>query len=233
MKPIIGVIGAVLSDDRSIVLNNYIRSIERAGAMPIVLPVTESAEHAMRFAAMCDGFLFTGGVDIDPARYGEEKEAVCGEVCHARDQFEFFVFPYLFATNKPILGICRGCQLLNVALGGTLYQDIPSMIKSDLIHRQGEPHFKPSHDVYLIEGTPLYDLMGSTCIPVNSFHHQCAKVLGKELICMARADDGVTEAFYHPTHRFLWGIQWHPERSVECDENSKKIFGVFVDACKT
>ena len=130
MKPIIGVIGAVLSDDRSIVLNNYIRSIERAGAMPIVLPVTESAEHVMRFAAMCDGFLFTGGVDIDPARYGEEKEEVCGEVCHARDQFEFFVFPYLFATNKPILGICRGCQLLAVAFGGNLHQNTENMAET-------------------------------------------------------------------------------------------------------
>ena len=231
MKPIIGVIGAVLSDDRSFVWNNYIRSIEGAGGMPILLPYTEDAEHVERFAAMCDGFLFTGGLDIEPKRYGEEKHEKCGEVCPARDRFEFFVFPYLLATKKPILGICRGCQLLNVALGGTLYQDIPDMISNELIHRQGEPHCKPSHNVQTIEGTPLFELVGGT-ISVNSLHHQSVKMLGNNLDCMALASDGVMEAFYHKHHKFLWGIQWHPERSVECDENSRKIFGALVDACK-
>lgn len=229
--PLIGVVSAVAENARSFVLINYIRSIECAGADVIVLPYTERVDAIDRFGALCDGFLFTGGVDIEPSRYGEETQKTCGTVDTMRDEFDFLCFDRLLATNKPILGICRGNQLINVALGGSLYQDVPSEIGTVLCHRQGEPHSAPAHKACILEETPLFRLFDCKVIDVNSLHHQSVKRFGKGLKPMAVAADGVVEAIYLPTHRFLWGIQWHPERSQEEDENSRKIFSAFVNAC--
>ena len=233
MRPIIGILPFVDEEKSSRVLNNYVSAVERSGGMGILLPYTTNAEIVDRFISVCDGFLFTGGVDIDPARYGEEMSERCGKICHDRDEAEFFAFKRILDSKeeKPILGICRGSQLINTALGGTLYQDIPSEIETTLIHRQGEPHSAPSHEVNITEGTPLASLFGEKRAPVNSLHHQSTKKLGEGLCIMARADDGVIEAAYMPSRKFLWAIQWHPERSFDTDERSRKIFGSFVDAC--
>ena len=229
--PLIGVVAAVTEGDRSFVLHNYIRSVEAAGCVAIVLPYTQSTEAIDRFGGLCDGFLFTGGFDIAPTCYGEAVKDTCGEIDPERDEFDFLCFHRLIATQKPMLGICRGSQLINVALGGSLYQDIPSEISTELCHRQGKPHSAPAHKVCILEGTPLLRLLGSKEIAVNSLHHQSVKSFGKGLEPMAFASDGVVEAYYMPAHRFLWGIQWHPERSQEVDENSRKIFSAFAQAC--
>ena len=234
MKAIIGVFPLVNENKDSLVRNDYVYSIENSGGIGIMLPYTTDNEVIDKFISICDGFLFTGGVDIDPSRYNEKASDMCGPISVYRDEAEFAAFERVMNSDedKPILAICRGSQLINVALGGTLYQDIPSEINTELIHRQGEPHSEPSHTVTIEKGSPLYSLFGEDSIPVNSLHHQSVKSLGKGLEIMARADDGVVEAIYMPSKKFVWALQWHPERSYKADIRSKMIFDSFVNSCK-
>lgn len=229
MSKIIGILPSVDKNKNSTVIYHYVCSIEKAGGTPIVLPYCEDDNSLEHFTALCDGFCFAGGSDIDPARYGEEKKETCGDVIEPRDDFDFRAFEKILKTGKPILGICRGAQLINVALGGTLYQDIPTEIHTSLNHRQTEADEVRTHEVHISENSPLYKILGQAHIGVNSFHHQCAKKLGDGLVPMAKADDGIVEASYLPSHRYLLAIQWHPERLY--DENSGKIFKDFVNAC--
>ena len=136
-------------------------------------------------------------------------------------------------TEKPLLGICRGAQLINVAFGGTLIQDLPSEAPSNILHRQTEPKNAHSHYVNVTVGSPLHTLIGCERIRVNSFHHQAVKRLGDGLQITARADDGVIEAFCLCEKRFVRAYQWHPERLYHVDENSKLIFREFISACET
>ncbi len=230
MPPIIGIIPSIDEKKTSTALYHYVRSIEMAGGTPIVLPYCEDRETLEHFGSICAGFLFAGGSDIAPARYGEEKKQTCGNVILERDEHDFRMFEIAFKTGKPILGICRGAQLINVALGGTLHQDIPTEITTDFKHRQTEADEVRTHEVHIAENSPLYKILGQAQIGVNSFHHQCAKRLGEGLVSIAHAADGVHEAYYLPSHRYLLAIQWHPERLY--DENSGKIFADFVKACK-
>ena len=135
--------------------------------------------------------------------------------------------------GKPLLGICRGAQLINVALGGSLYQDIPSEYKTEIAHRQGEEKMEYSHSVTVLENTPLAALVGEGELPANSFHHQAAKRLGNGLLPMAYAADGIVEAMYFPAHTYLRAYQWHPERLCERDEKNKALFSEFITACIT
>ena len=165
-------------------------------------------------------------------RYGEETLPDCGTPSLPCDEFGFFMLEHALSTKKPILGICRGAQLINVGLGGTLYQDLPSQCPSPIAHRQTEPKFSFSHEVALTEGEPLHRLLGQKRIRANSFHHQAVKTPGHGLRVMARADDGTVEAIYAPDHPYLFGIQWHPERLLDIDENSRRLFSHFVQACE-
>ena len=133
--------------------------------------------------------------------------------------------------DKPVLGICRGIQFLNAALGGTLYQDLPAERPSEVVHHQEPPYDQPSHPVALLPGTPLEKLMGAGALPVNSCHHQGLKDLAPGLSPMATAEDGLVEAVWMPDARFVWAVQWHPEFAFRT-EASRRIFGAFVAACE-
>ena len=232
MKPIIGVLG-VIDDERAFTINYpFIQAIELSGGVPILLPYTENEQVLSKYIQICDGFFFTGGKDIEPSRYGEEQSENCGIVQKYRDALEFALFERIFATQKAILGVCRGCQVLNVALGGTLYQDIPSQCKTTITHRQTQEKHLPSHSVSVAVGTPLCALInGETRMQANSFHHQAIKTLGKGLKSMAYADDGIIEGIYHTEHRYLRGYQWHPERLYDSDKNNRLLFDDFIKAC--
>ena len=232
MKPIIGLLCDVDNEKTTSLFNTYVQAIECAGGIPIMLPYVSSEDTMECYIKLCDGFIFSGGVDVDPAHYGEEKSSHCGEIQKFRDDLELLIFPKIFASNKPILAICRGAQLVNVALGGTLYQDIPSEYKTDILHRQTEGKNEFSHDVLLEKGTPVYELMGAGCIRGNSFHHQAIKALGRGLLPMAYANDGIIEAVYHADHPYLRAYQWHPERLCHHDEYNKRIFDDFMAVCK-
>ena len=233
MTPIICLTPSV-SDERDTTVNaTYIHALVQAGALPYPLPLLEDDTLLQRVVDMCDGFVFSGGGDVNPHRYGEEIKPTCGSITEPRDDLELRLFQKAFAAGKPMIGICRGAQVLNVALGGTLHQDIPTEIKTDIAHRQGEPKFAMSHEVRVLADTPLHALTGGVeRIHVNSFHHQSVKVLAPGLVPMAYADDGVLEAAYLDDARYLRIYQWHPERLVDFCPHSRAIFGEFITACR-
>lgn len=232
MKPIIALLAKTDDEITTSVQDGYVRAIETAGGIPILLPYVNEDETIDSFIDLCDGFFFTGGADVAPDYYGETKKDTCGLIQKYRDELEFRVLKKVLLTEKPIIAVCRGAQLINVALGGTLYQDIPSEIDTELQHRQKEAKNLPSHSVRVIEGTPLYELCEKKVIPANSFHHQAIKELGQDLSVMALADDGIIEAIYSTSHCYMRAYQWHPERLCDSEENNRKIFEDFISACK-
>ena len=136
------------------------------------------------------------------------------------------------AADKPVLGICRGIQFINAALGGTLYQDLPAQHPSEVNHHQSPPYDVPVHDVSIMESSPLYVCLGTEHLSVNSYHHQAVNKIAPGLVSMAVSSDALVEALYKPDQRFLWAVQWHPEFSWQTDHNSRKIFGAFVSAAR-
>ena len=230
MKPIVGIFAEIDDEKAARVMHAYVHAIEIAGGTPLLLPYIEDDEVLARAIALCNGIFFTGGPDIEPKRYGEETDPLCGTVCIYRDDLEFRAFAHAMAAKKPILAVCRGAQLVNVALGGTLYQDITAW--TTLQHRQCEPKTAHSHGVRVIENTPLAALAGASYIPANSFHHQAVKDLGEGLRVMAESDDGVIEAFCLEGAHYIRAYQWHPERLVGHDEVERSIFEDFVAACR-
>lgn len=233
MKPVIGLIPLIdEKKDSYWMLPGYMEAIIEAGGTPIMLPLTSDQENLTTLINICDGFIFTGGHDIAPSYYHQEESSYLGEIVPQRDEMEFKLLSSLLALDKPILGICRGIQLLNVALGGTLYQDLPHLCPSDINHRQDAPYDQSIHQVSLITDSPLHQLLKQDTIGVNSCHHQAIKDLGSSLEIMASADDGIIEAIYLPDKRFIWAVQWHPEFSYLVNKDSKKIFKALVQACK-
>ena len=232
MIPVIGLLAEIDDECAARVMRSYAEAIEDNGGLPLLLPYIENDEAVDRFIDVCDGFLFTGGVDVEPRKYGEETHPKCGTIRLFRDDLELRVAERALKTGKPIMGICRGIQLLNVALGGKLYQDIPSEIPSDIPHAQSEPKTSPSHSVNVIEGTPLHALAGKTKMVANSFHHQAISTLGEGLEVMALADDGIIEAVYLPSAPYFRAYQWHPERLFKTDGDNRAIFVDFINAAK-
>jgi putative glutamine amidotransferase len=232
MKPIIGLFAEVDAEKKNGMKHSYSAAIELAGGIPVLLPYTENEETCLDYITLCDGFVFTGGADIDPKHYGEEIKPTCGKIFENRDRFELSAFPLVLNSGKPILGICRGFQLINVALGGTLYQDLPTEYKVTLPHQQTAPVTEPSHGIEILKGTPLYALIGKARMTGNSFHHQAIKALGKDLTVTARSEDGVIEAVFMPEKKHVRAYQWHPERLWQIDADNLAIFMQFVDACR-
>jgi len=227
--PVIGVIPLWDEKKDSVwMLPGYMQGLEEAGALPLILPLTVSEIVLKQAIVFFDGFLFTGGQDLDPKLYGHEKTARCKEICEARDQMEAYLFrEAVLNQNKPALGICRGIQLFNALLGGTLYQDIPVELPGAKNHANRPPYDAPAHSVHIIQKSPLYELTGKDNIEVNSYHHQGINKIAEGLEIMAVADDGLIEAVYMPDRPYVWAVQWHPEFSLK-DETSKKLFSSFV-----
>ena len=231
MKPTVGVLPLWDEAKDSIwMLPGYMDGILTAGAVPLILPFSTDEEDIEKMISTCDGFLFTGGPDISPAVYGEEPIEGLNDICQKRDELEIALLKAALEYGKPVLGICRGIQLINAALGGTLYQDLPTQHPSDVIHRQQPPYDVPSHTVSVLKDSPLYEYIRTETADVNSSHHQAIKTLSAELTAMAFSPDGLTEAVYRPKSRFLWAVQWHPERLFKKSVDHEKIFRAFVDA---
>ena len=231
MIPKIGLIVNVENDLRINVHGAYGRSVELSGGVPLALPYIESEEIIDAFIDLCDGFLFTGGADVAPSYYGEEKKDTCGEIEENRDKLEMAVLKRALDSGKPILGICRGIQIINVAMGGTLYQDIPTEFETEIAHKQTEGQNDPSHTILVEEGSPLETVVGKRTMTGNSFHHQAIKELAGGLEISARASDGIVEAVYAPDKKYLRAYQWHPERLYRFEDN-KALFDDFINACR-
>ncbi len=229
-RPLIGLVPLVDIGRQSLwMLPAYMDALERSGGAPVMLPLTSDAGVLERVVSACDGLLITGGQDVNPALYGRDR-GLCGELCDGRDGMETPLFELALKRDIPVLGICRGMQFINVALGGTLYRDIPTEHPTPLCHRQSAPYDRPSHEVAIEAGSPLDALFGVRKLGVNSCHHQAVERLSDRLRAAARADDGLIEAFYMPSARFVLGVQWHPELSFAADECSRRIFAEFVGA---
>jgi putative glutamine amidotransferase len=230
-KPVIGITPLVdTGKDSYWMLPGYMEGIREAGGIPLMLPLCSSEDILLQIVSEADGFLFTGGHDISPGLYGEDISAMCQEVCKGRDEMEKVLFRIAYEQNKPVLGICRGIQLMNAVMGGTLYQDLPSEHPSGTEHHQKPPYDEPVHCVKLVFDSPLYHFLETEIMQVNSYHHQAVKELAPELEAMAISEDGLIEAVYAPKKKFIWAVQWHPEFSYKSDIHSKKIFKAFVKA---
>lgn len=237
MRPVIGLTHSIKTDERQLTMPmSYSNVIREAGGAPILLPITRDAEVIAAYAELVDGVLFSGGEDIDPAYYGEEQLWSCGDVIPLRDEFELTLCRHMLAHHpeKPILGICRGEQVLNVACGGSLYQDVQSQLPGCIAHRQQQISPYPSHKVRIEEGSKLRAIYDASEVMTNSFHHQAVKDIAPGLVITARASDGMIEAFEKPEHPYFIGVQWHPERLVERTENAEhwRLFKSFVNACR-
>ena len=230
-KPLIGLIPLVDEGRESFwMLPGYMAGIARAGGLAVMLPLTGEDVDIENLVERFDGFLFTGGHDVDPALYGQEKEGYCGDLCPGRDAMEQKLLKAALAADKPVLGICRGLQLMNAALGGTLWQDIPTQFPSETNHRMAAPYGRAEHTVQVNPELPFGNL--PLTLGVNSCHHQGIRELAPELKVWAKAPDGLVEAVYLPGKRYARAVQWHPEFFPVEDELSRTIFSGFVEAAK-
>lgn len=232
-KPVIGVTPLFDCQKNSYwMLPGYMDALEAADAAPMILPLTGDKELIARLAALCDGFLLTGGQDVSPVLYGETVHEHCGEICPARDTLEGVLMRLALDADKPVFGICRGLQFINAFLGGTLWQDLASEHPSDTEHRMTPPYDRVVHYVEITAGTPIAQTIGAGTLGVNSCHHQAIKELSPQLVEAARSTDGLVEAVYMPGKRFVWAVQWHPEATFKTDEHSAKLFDAFVRSTK-
>ena len=212
---------------------DFIRALSSLGAIAITLPsVTDNDELLRDMLSLCDGIIFTGGPDVRPELFGETIIPSCGTINDERDAYELKLYKMAMAENKSILGICRGVQVMNIAEGGNIYQDIYSQSGTMLVHHtlDGKRAF---HNVKLTDKKVLskigFSLEG---FAVNSYHHQSVKNLADGYEAFAYSDDGLIEGIYMPSRRFVAGVQWHPEKRFEGDENSFRILIDFVESCK-
>ncbi len=215
--------------------NGYNTSaVVKRGGVPVLTTFLDD-EMAVELMKKADGLIMTGGADIDPALYGEEVMEQCGTIEYDRDKSDIALLKAALALKKPVLCICRGCQLANVYFGGSMYQDIPAQAPSDLKHANYvHPEYmeENTHNIKVAEGSPLHKLVGEMEFGVNSLHHQAIKDLGKGVVPMAWATDGIVESWYLDSDsQWLRAYQWHPEMQTE-SERSKKIFDDFISVCK-
>ncbi len=232
MKPVIGVLPLVDMEKNSYwMIPGYMKAIETAGGLPVMLPLTDKLDELEQIIQSIDGLLLTGGQDIDPSLYNEKRIPQCGESCPERDKMDKLLVGLALEADKPILGICRGLQLLNAVLGGTLYQDIPTQHNSKINHTMKPPYDVPAHTVTVIADTPLASLLNITTLDVNSLHHQAIRDMSTKLEPMALTHDGIVEAVYMEDKYFVWAVQWHPELSYEKDEHALALFNALIQAC--
>jgi putative glutamine amidotransferase len=213
----------------------YVHVLVSVGAVPWIVPLLDDEATLRSVYEQVDGVFLPGGVDMDPASYGEARTPGAGRVDPDRDRTELTLVRWAAADRKPVLGVCRGVQVINVAFGGTLYQDIAAQregsIKHDYFPHGGRyTRDQLVHDVHLVEGTQLAAALGATQLAVNSMHHQGIKELAPGLVVSALAPDGLIEGVEAASGQFLIGVQWHPESLVDADPRMRRLFATFIEA---
>ena len=232
-KPLIG-ISLGWSETKNSVNNTYVNSILMNGGVPYLIPVTDDVEVLRQVVAQLDGIVFTGGEDFAPAYFGEEEHEHLGEVNVNRDTYDLTLFKLASDRNIPTLGICRGLQLINVGMGGTLYQDLPSQKPSDINHRQEEAGTVATHSVSVVEGSLMHQILGEKEIQVNTFHHQAIKKLAPGLKIVGWANDSVPEMIEAYPNRQILGTQFHPEIfTANGDKLLGKLFQFLIGKAET
>lgn len=234
-RPIIGITaGFDYSENKLYINNGYVEAIRLAGGLPVLLPLTDDVDFLKSIIGRFDGILLSGGSDVDARYWGEPNYNYGGEISPLRDTMEIFTAREAIALDKPVLGICRGCQVMNIALGGTIYQDIYEENKGKDIykHSQSAPKWYPTHEIYIDKDTKVFKAHQEETIRVNSFHHQAIKDVAPGFIASSRCGDGIIESIEHTSCKFAVGVQWHPEVMWEKDTTHLKIFIKFVSYCK-
>jgi putative glutamine amidotransferase len=231
-KPLIG-IGSDINvtpgvRDRAYTYTTYVDALRRAGAIPVLIP--PQPENARDLVEELDGIVLAGGDDCDPAVYGEEKHPTVEPMDVRRQEGDLTLARVAREHGIPTLGICLGVQVMNVAAGGTLVQDINTQLQTEIEHAS-EPEDRARHDVLIEKNTRLASILGANEINVNSSHHQAIKSIGDGLRVTAHAPDGIVEGLEDPRHPFYVGVQWHPEDMPAADSASK-IFRAFVEAAR-
>ena len=242
MPPLIAVTTSIspASDDRPdrATLNGaYLRAIQSAGGSPMMLAPQFEQASVVALMAAAQGLVLTGGGDVLPALYGQETHPKTSGMSVERDRIELEALGIALERGLPVLAICRGMQLLNVAMGGSLLQDLPSLHPSNLNHAQtsdGEhPRSVVTHSVRVEAASCLATLVGATKLRTNSMHHQALDRPGSGVVPVAWASDGVIESVEMPREHWVFGIQWHPEELFEEHEHAHKLFAAFIAACST
>ncbi len=214
---------------------DYVEGVAGAGGVPVVLPPVGDERAAGAVIRSLDGLLLSGGSDLNPGYYGEEPAPELGPTIPERDAFEMALVGLALRRGIPVFGICRGMQILNVALGGTLYQDLPSQWEGDVLkHRQVTPKWQPTHEVEVREGAYIAEVMGREVVKVNSYHHQGIKDLAEGLLVTGRSSDGVIEAVEAAdlSERWLLGVQWHAEAMRGAGPQQERLFEAHVSAAE-
>lgn len=239
-KPIIGITcntllaeGTVLPGMiRAFVNTDYVNAVTKAGGIPLLLPPAIDSAVAKEQVMAVDGLIMSGGPDVDPQLYGEEPLEKLGCINHSRDKYELSVIKAAAQLKKPILGICRGIQILNVAYGGTLYQDVSLIEGANLKHFQAVTERDALwHTVTVTPDSTLASILGEESILVNSFHHQALKTAAPGFNITAYSKDGVIEAIELPGDHFVLGVQWHPEMIAEKHPAMLALFETLVKKC--
>jgi len=232
MKPVIGITTYTGEGSAYYSVNStYIDSVFAAGGIPVQIPVIDDEKDFESYMNILDGIIFTGGIDISPLTYGENPVSKINAISSRRDAYEIRLFKKAYADNMPIMGICRGNQLVNVALGGSLYQDINAQIPGSYGHFPDMASMDELyHSVDFVKGSKLHQIFGAEKMNVNSFHHQAIKKLGDGLVISAMSEDGIVEGVEAADSRFLIGVQWHPEGLTKRCPIFLKLFESLVSA---
>jgi putative glutamine amidotransferase len=234
--PLIGITADVSEnpkDSQLFIAERYLRAIERAGAIPIVLPATRSKATVARLLRVLNGLVVSGGnFDIHPSYYGEKPIPELGAIKAARTDFELAMTRAAIKRDLPVLGICGGAQAINVVLGGSLFQDIERQCSGARAHERSGRGKTAGHGIRIDTGSRLFAIFGRRDLKVNTSHHQAVKKLGRGLVVNARAGDGVIEGIESTEHRFVIGVQWHPEALALRQKLQRRLFSFFVKICR-
>lgn len=231
LKPVIGITPSFSTDDNLLKLNiAYCKAVTASGGIPLILSYT--GINITQLFNSLDGIIFSGGGDIDPLLFYEEPEPACGQITPERDFYELSLCKYALCLNIPVLGICRGAQLMAISDGGAVFQDINTSNEITVKHSQNAPKYHPTHYIKVEKNSKLNSILSTDYLAVNSFHHQAVSDAGKDFIVSARSNDGLIEAIEHTKNIFAIGVQWHPEFLYEKSRPHLNLFKGLVDAAK-
>jgi putative glutamine amidotransferase len=237
-KPIIGISGSIMILEngrfpgyrRSYVNEDYVKAVTAAGGIPVILPMLSDKSVIDHYIQSIDALVLSGGHDVEPMYYGEQPLQKIGRTLPERDDYDIMLIERAMEKEIPILGICRGMQIMNVAFGGSLYQDLDYIPECNLRHDQYSDPSLATHEVAVTSGSKLHGILRQDRIRTNSFHHLAVKELAKPFKVVAKADDGVVEAVEHRDYPFAIGVQWHPEMMALNDDNMMKLFKALIQA---
>lgn len=235
MKPIIGVTTKLKKNEKGEYIRlkySYIDVIKKAGGIPLVIPNKLTEDDKKKYISIIDGLILTGGEDVSPLLYNENPIKEVAEISNIRDESELMLLDEAYLKKIPILGICRGLQLINVYLKGTLYQDIYIEKENVLGHTSFSTIKKGHHNININKDSFIYDVFKKSKIVVNSYHHQAIKELGLDLKITAKSDDDIIEAIEGVKNKNILGFQFHPEEMVDNDDKFLKLFKKFIKMCE-